>query len=175
MKEKHWYNWPARHISWLANALRTAWLDVKNFRLFRKEMFALAADPKSKFRQLGLKVSKSGNIVYLQRVLSQEQENYLDDRQKALLLRDLTMQEHEYLFTELMWGEYLITQFHDFEDENGTPSCCHGITFTFRPLVIDNWKIWRAVILWIIGLSLFTWTVIVKHWDTIWPFITGLF
>jgi hypothetical protein len=62
-----------------------------------------------------------------------------------------------------------------FETEDGTPSCCHGITFTFRPLVIDNWKIWRAVILWIIGLSLFTWIVIVKHWDVIWPFIIGLF
>jgi len=135
-----WYNrvWLISNFAWLYVALVSAFYDIKNFLKFRREILDLKKDPNSKFNKLGLKVNKLGNVVYTQKIMDRNRVIGLNDRQKNLYLIDVSQTEHNYLFDELLWGEYLLTEFIDFADEEGNMSGYYGITFTFTPMTINN-------------------------------------
>lgn len=135
-----WYNrvWLLSNFAWLYVAIISAYYDLKNFLKFRKEIMNLKRDPNSTFNRLGLKVNKLGNVVYTQKIMDYNRVIGLNDRQKNLYLIEASTPEHNYLFDELLWGEYLITEFIDFADEQGNMSGYYGITFTFTPMTINN-------------------------------------
>lgn len=136
--------WIFRKISWLLSATLFAYKDVKNFLTFRKEIRELESDPRSKFSQFGLQLSKFGNIIFRQVVIEESRFNAIrnDPLRINQHLRDLTQPIHDYLFVELMWSEYLITDFIEFTDEQGNISRCYGVTYTFKPIAINNPKLY---------------------------------
>lgn len=158
-QNKKWYNriWLLSNLAWLYVALTSAFLDVKNFLTFRREIKALKKDPNSKFNKFGLKVNWLGNIVYTQKVLDKERTIGLDDRRKNLYLIDVTTPEHTYLFDELVWGEYLVTEFIDFSDEDGNISGYYGVTFTFTPMTVNNPRLYWILIFYILFFGFIIW------------------
>lgn len=159
LDKSKWYNrvWLISNFAWLYVALVSAYYDVKNFIKFRKEIFDLKRDPNSKFNKLGLKVNKLGNIVYTQKIMDPNRTIGLNDRQKNLYLIEVSQIEHNYLFDELLWGEYLITNFIDFTDENGNISGYHGVTFTFTPMTVNNPRLYWIFLLYACIISLVCW------------------
>lgn len=148
--------WIYRQLSWLWSATLFAYKDVKNFLTFRKEMKELANDPRSKFSQFGLQVSKFGNIIFRQVVIEESRFNVMrnDPFKINQHLKDLTQPIHDYLFVELLWNEYLITDFIEFTDDDGKVSRCYGVTYTFKPIAISNPKLYWywGVVLGLVGL-----------------------
>jgi hypothetical protein len=157
--EKKWYNkiWLINNLAWLYLALTSAYLDVKNFLKFRKEIRELRRDPHSKFNQLGLKVNWLGNIVYTQKIMDRDRVIGLDDRRKNLYLIENTTIEHQYLFDELVWGEYLITNFIDFSDDKGNISGYYGITFTFTPMTVNNPRLYWILLFYLAFFGIIIW------------------
>ncbi len=158
-QSQKWYNriWLIENLAWLYIALTSAYLDVKNFLKFRKEIKDLKRDPNSKFNKLGLKVNWLGNIVYTQKIMDHNRVIGLDERRKNLYLIETTTPEHTYLFDELVWGEYLVTEFIDFSDEQGNISGYYGITFTFTPMTVNNPRLYWILLLYLILFGVIIW------------------
>lgn len=157
--KKKWYNRIlfTRYLAWLYVALVTAYYDVKNFIKFRKEIMGLKSDPNSLFNKMGLKVNTIGNVVYTQKIMDYNRVIGLNDRQKNLYLIDATQLEHDYLFDKLLWGEYLITEFIDFSDEDGNMSGYYGVTFTFTPMAVNNPKLYWVFLIYLVIFSFLIW------------------
>lgn len=162
--KKVWYNrfWLTKNFAWLLVSLYSCWLDIKCFFIFRRTMKRLAKDPRSKFRQMGLKLNSLGNVVYTHKIMNEDRVLYLNDRQKNAYLIDVTMGEHQYLFDELNWGEFLLTSFVEFADENDNPSGYYGVEFKFTPISLGNMRIYKFLLFYAILLGLPLW--IFRHW-----------
>lgn len=160
---KKWYEhfWLISNFAWLYVAIVSAYYDIKNFIKFKREIKNLKIDPNSKFNRLNLKVNWLGNVVYTQKVMDYNRVIGLDDRQKTLYLIEASMPEHNYLFDELLWGEYLITEFIDFADEQGNMSGYYGITFTYTPMTVNNPRFWWILLLYTALIGLVLW--ILRH------------
>lgn len=159
-----WYNkfWFTRKLVWTYVALISCYLDIKHFFMFRKEMKDLASDPRSSFSQMGLKVNWLGNIVYTHKILDQDRVLYFNERQKNHYLIDNTRMEHDFLFHDRNWGEYLVTNFVEFSDERDNPSGYYGIEFRFVPISLFNKKIFLWALFYIIVFGLPIWMC--RHW-----------
>ena len=88
-------------------------------------MKRLSEDSRSEFNQLGLNVNWLGNIVYTHKMIGKDRAVAFDDRLISGYLKEQTQIEHSYLFDKLNWGEFLITYFVEFSDEDkiGRASC----------------------------------------------------
>lgn len=159
-----WYNriWFTRNLCWLYLALVSCWDDIRNFLLFRREMKALSSDPNSMFRQMDLSLNKLGNVVYTHKIMDRDRVLTFSQPLKNAWLIDVTQNEHRYLFDELNWGEYLITRFVEFSDEDGNKSGYYGVTFTFEPMTVNNPKVYRLLLFYLAVFGLAVWTC--RHW-----------
>lgn len=157
---KKWYNWLwiTRNFAWLLVALRDCFLDVKSFFAFRKQMKELAKDNMSHFvKDHNLKVNWLGNIVYTHRIMDINRVLYFDERMKRNYLVDVTHPAHEYLFTDLGWNRYLLTDFVEFSDEAGNPSGYYGVEFRFTPIVLHNSRVYKFFIFYLSLIGLILW------------------
>jgi hypothetical protein len=158
--KRKWYNktWITHNLCWLYVAVITAFWDVRNFFIFRSQIKQMAKNPKSKFNQLGLNINSLGNIVYTHKVMDENMTKFFNDRQKMQFLVSTSEPEHSFLYDDLNWREYLITNFIDFTDEEtGNVSGYYGVTFTFSPIAINNPRLWRLLLFYIVFFGLILW------------------
>lgn len=175
-----WYNrfWFTRNLCWLVIAIFSCYIDIKNFFQFRKEIKNLAMNPQSTFNKYGLKVNWLGNIVYCHKLIDNNRMIAFDDRLKNNYLVEVTQLEHDYLFHELNWGEFLLTNFIEFSDENGNQSGCYGVTFTFTPISLGNPRILKYLVFYLVFFGTIIWMF--RHWimfglNYAWNFIVNGF
>ena len=158
-KTEHWYNkfWFTRNLCWLYVALVSCYIDIKNFFLFREEMKRLSEDSRSEFNQLGLNVNWLGNIVYTHKMIGKDRAVAFDDRLISGYLKEQTQIEHSYLFDKLNWGEFLITYFVEFSDEDNNKYEHYGVMFKFVPISLGNPRILKFLIFYLIVFGLPIW------------------
>ena len=174
---RKWYEriWLIKHIAWLYMAILMSYYDIKNFIVFRKMMKNLVKDPNSKFSKLGLRNNWLGNIVYTEKMLDKDRMLYLSEPLKVQYIKEATVPEHSYLFDELGFGEYLVTEFIDFTDpQTGIVSGYYGVTFTFKPLAISNPRLYRELVFFILFFGLIGWIFRHQIWAAILWFIALL-
>ena len=164
--EQKWYNkfWFTRNLCWLYVALVSCYIDIKNFFLFRKEMKRLSEDSRSEFNQLGLNVNWLGNIVYTHKMIGKDRVVAFDDRLIAGYLKEQTQMEHSYLFDKLNWGEFLITYFVEFSDEDNNKYEHYGIMFKFVPISLGNPRILKFLFFYLIVFGLPIWVFRHQIW-----------
>lgn len=143
--------WIVKRFKWEVSSIYFSILDIKNFLSFRKIMKRLSKDPNSKFSKMNLHLNKLGNIVYSSILLDKEHALY-PDVQKVSFIKNFTYPAHKYLFDELLWGEYLVTEIQEFSDMNGNKSSYYGITYTFKPIAINNKKLYWQLLWWLLAL-----------------------
>lgn len=158
-KDEKWYSkfWFTRNLVWTVIAVVSCYYDIYNFLQFKKEIKAVANDPRSMFNKLGLKVNWLGNIVYTQKIMDEDRVRYFNDRQKNNYLIEVTQTEHDYLFVEMNWAEYLVTNFIEFSDENDNQSGYYGVTFKFTPLSLTNSRVYKFLLFYLVFFGTVLW------------------
>jgi hypothetical protein len=90
--------------------------------------------------------------------MDENMTKFFNDRQKMQFLVSTSEPEHSFLYDDLNWREYLITNFIDFTDEEtGNVSGYYGVTFTFSPIAINNPRLWRLLLFYIVFFGLILW------------------
>jgi hypothetical protein len=120
--------------------------DIRNYRKWIRTVKEEEANPNSKFNKYGL----SHNyfyILYLAVTLPQE-EAVLPDNIKRLRVVEMLTPIHQYLDNDLGFADYIVPEFNQFYDEEGTPTLAYGIVyrFAFKKLSI-KWVVTRALFL----------------------------
>lgn len=119
-------------MSFKDSGLYLAYMDIVNFRQFKKEIKEEIENDESKFNQLKLKVNKWGNIVYCQHDFT-DAEFMGADFDKQRMVVNFANKLTQYLVNELRWGEYLELEISNFvEEDTGEETMSYGYVFDFK-------------------------------------------
>jgi hypothetical protein len=120
--------------------------DIRNYRKWIRTIKYEEANPNSKFNTFRL----SHNyfyILYLPVTLAQENA-VLPDNIKRLRVVEMLVPIHQYLDNDLGFADYIVPEFNQFYDEEGSPTLTYGIVyrFAFKKLSL-KWVLSRALFL----------------------------
>ena len=140
------------------NKFVQAFMDLRNFFKFKKEIKRELLEPKSGMNTLGIKRNWLGNILYTQINCTDADlmnADYNFDRMVMTKLKPIV----NYLGQDLGWSDYLVPQVSNFVDEEGNPSLSYGVLFVFTGYSLTLTKLLFSVlgILALIGGGIFCW------------------
>jgi len=120
--------------------------DVRNYRKWIRTIQEEELNPNSKFNKYGLNRNYF-YILYIPVTLPPE-ESALPDNIKRLRVVEMLVPIHQYLDNDLGFADYIVPEFNQFYDEEGTPTLTYGIVyrFAFKKLSI-KWAISRVLFL----------------------------
>lgn len=126
--------------------LRSAWLDIANYREWIRTIKREKNNPQSLFNKYDL----SHNMTYmLYLVLTlPEEDKLIPDNIKRLRVIDSLRPVNRYLDEELRFAEYLVPEFNQVMDEDGEPTLSYVIAYRFAFKTIGlGWILKRLLLL----------------------------
>lgn len=129
--------------------IKVAFLDVRNFFKFRKDISKEADWHLSKFNEFNLHMNKLKNIIFTTVNIPIDYELHAKDDMKFRYLLDLVKPINTYLANDLSWGEYLTCRFLHFEDSENptTPVMTYQVEWKFTPYEVNRFSFWRNLFL----------------------------
>ena len=127
---------------------RQGFIDIKNFKLFKKEIKEQEDIPNSTWHRFDLHHNKISNIIYTTINIPDDYERSADDRQKWLYIKDLIKPINQYLSIDLNWGEYLDFKCYHYEnaDDPNDIIYTYQIEWKFVPFAFNTFAWWRNMI-----------------------------
>ena len=132
--------------------LFVAYKDIINAFKFRKEMKNKEKNLDSEFKELGLSVNWLGNVVYTQVNCTDRELVDADYSINDMVMKKL--KPYVDYFGKLQWGEYLIPQVSNLQDETGEMTLSFLFLFVYEPIVFTFGKLFKLLLLMgVLGVS----------------------
>lgn len=122
--------------------------DIFMFFKFRHNMKSLERHNDEEFIKHGFKTNTIGNIVYTQ--LNLTEKEIADTGYNPIKAVQKKMDAHIDYFCDNGYGNYLVPQISNFQDDDGNISLSYLILYIFAPIKFSFWKLIK--ILFSVGL-----------------------
>ena len=134
-------------ISWIPqffNDIRMLFLDIKNKKLFKKDMISEREDPKSAFNSYNMVINPDYTIISsIVSIPEAFQIGAINDIERMNKLKELTNPMMTYLSVNLGWSEYLLMpEYYHIEDPSDEhESLTYLVMWKFQPYVLGNYSL----------------------------------